>query len=320
MRFAGLALEPAMLPAFAHASAPASGAPELEILLWDSDSTGVRGPRPPWGRGDVRARGDVCGYEDPEVSVVSDHGSGGITVFHRGRAMIVYWVADSRVIPWYESAAPLRAALHHWAAGANRHLVHAGAVGSGGAGVLVAGPSGSGKSTTALASLEAGLEYAGDDYVILDPGHPPVAHCLYSTAKLDAAALARLPGLAAAVSDFRRGEETKAVLSLHAYRPDLLRRSLRVDAIVLPTIGRDGGPGLRPATAAATLRALAPSSLLQLPGAGQAGMSTMAGLVRRVPAFHLELGPEIAAVPKLVAEVCAEAARNRVSAPAQDQG
>ena len=320
MRFAGTALEPAMLPAFAHAEAPAAAEPELEILIWDSESSGVRAPDVRWGLGAVRVRGDVPGYEGSPVVVINEPSSGAVTAFSREERTIVYWVADARAVPWYESGAPFRAVLHHWAAGPARHLVHAGAVGQRGAGVLLAGPSGSGKSTTALACLEAGLDYAGDDYVIVTFEDPPHAHCLYSTAKLDVEALERLPSLSAAVSDFRRGEEQKAVLALHGHRPELLSDSIAVMAVVVPSIGSGEAPALRPSTPAAALRAMAPSTLIQLPGAGQTGLSAMAGLVRRLPTFTLELGSDLSAVPDLISGLCSELTSSRGSTAGRGRG
>ena len=191
----------------------------------------------PWGIGDVRLRGDIRGYEPGEYSVFYEQASGAVTVYHRPSATMVFWVIDPRLSPWYERGAPLRSALHHWAAGQGMHFVHAGAVGVDGRGVLLAGASGSGKSTTALACLDAGLQYAGDDYVILTPEDAPRVHCLYSTAKLDAPSLERLPGLAAAVADFRRGEEQKAVIDVHGHRPGLVVDSLAIDAVVIPSVG-----------------------------------------------------------------------------------
>jgi predicted O-methyltransferase YrrM len=306
MRFAGPELEPALLPAFAHALGDSGNPSELEILLWDSESTGVSGPETPWLAGEVRPRGDVLGYEHAGIRTLCEPLSGAVAVFDPELQTMVYWVLESGIIPWYETGAPLRAALHEWATGSGRHFVHAGAVGCDGKGVLLTGLSGSGKSTTALACLEAGMDYAGDDYVILTPSERPRAHCLYSTAKLDAGSLERLPGLRAAISDFRRGEEEKTVLDLHRHRPAQLRASLPVDAIVLPSIGTGERPTLRRTSAADALRAVAPSTLLQLPRAGRSDMDAMVALVRGTPAWRLELGSDMTAVPDLIAEVCQE--------------
>jgi predicted O-methyltransferase YrrM len=307
LRFAGAALEPALLPAFAHARADARGeGAELEVTLWDSESSGVTEPDVPWALGDVRARGDVRGYEDAGITVFSEPASGAITAYDREADRMAYWVIDARVVPWYERGAPLRSALHQWAAAAHQHFVHAGAVGVDGGGVLLAGPSGSGKSTLALACLDSGLAYAGDDYVILHGDAEPRAHCVYSTAKLDAASLERLPGLRSAVIEFRRGDEHKAVVDAHAHRPDLVRNSVPIHAIVLPTIAGGAQPRIRRATGAEALRALAPTTLLQLPGAAQARMTAMARLVRGVPSFGLDVGSDLAAATAAVARICVD--------------
>jgi hypothetical protein len=51
------------------------------------------------------------------------------------------------------------------------------------------------------------------------------------------------------------------------------------------------------------LRALAPSTILQHADESAAGMAVMAALVRRVPAYHLELGSDIAAVAPAVRDL-----------------
>src|SRR5205807_9852223 len=102
-------------------------------------------------------------------------------------------------------AVPLRPLLGWVLASPGRHLVHAGAVGSEGQGVLLAGSGGAGKSTTAVACVEAGMSYVGDDYVLLSTGEPPAAHAIYGTAKLDRRSLATLPDLASG-ADFRDGD------------------------------------------------------------------------------------------------------------------
>ena len=108
------------------------------------------------------------------------------------------------------------------------------------------------------------------------------------------------------------------MLDVHGYRPDMVRSSLPIDAIVLPSVGSGQGPKLQPASGAAALRALAPTTLLQLPGAAHARMRAMADLVRRVPAFSLELGADMSAVPDLIAGICAERSKATSTGNAED--
>ena len=51
---------------------------------------------------------------------------------------------------------------------------------------------------------------------------------------------------------------------------------------------------------AAALRALAPSTLLQLHPADPSAFSSMARLLRAVPAYTLELGPRITEIPRTI--------------------
>jgi len=51
------------------------------------------------------------------------------------------------------------------------------------------------------------------------------------------------------------------------------------------------------------MRALAPSTVLQMPGYRAAGLSRLAGVVRDLPAWELTLGPVPAAAADLIAEL-----------------
>jgi hypothetical protein len=161
---------------------------------------------------------------------------------------------------------------------------------------------GSGKSTTALACLEAGFEYVGDDYVVLSTDGAPVAHSVYGTAKLPFDDLDRFPGL----SRFGAGKAglgEKAVVHVGDWRPDLLRKRLLVDAVVMPQVTGGRATRVRPARRSDAVRALAPSTIFQLPQDGQVVLSAIAGVARAVPAFFLELGADLSAVPALLDEL-----------------
>src|SRR5262249_58368179 len=84
-----------------------------------------------------------------------------------GTGLAVCWLDDARRVPYYQTGAPLKTILGWWFDRPDRQLLHAGAVGAGEAGVLLAGAGGAGKSTTALLCVDAGLRYAGDDYVLV---------------------------------------------------------------------------------------------------------------------------------------------------------
>jgi hypothetical protein len=172
--------------------------------------------------------------------------------------------------------------------------------------VLLCGAGGSGKSTTAVACLLAGLDYAGDDYVLLSlDGERPRAHSLYATAKVPGESLRLLDELQ--VSDEQRLnlDDGKVVLDARDLGPDRLVDRLQIDALVLPRVGSEE-TRLRPARGAEALRALAPSTIYQAPYDGGAAMEPLTALARSVPSYVLELGGHAVKVPELVAGLLAQ--------------
>jgi hypothetical protein len=63
---------------------------------------------------------------------------------------------------------------------------------------------------------------------------------------------------------------------------------------------------LKPASPAAGLAALAPSTIFQLPGAGKEAFQAMGQLVRQVPCYQLNLGTDIGEIPEVILELLAE--------------
>jgi hypothetical protein len=297
--FAGPALVPAVLPALAHLRADTAGPePLLTVELWDAASTGVIPPPYPVPGDGVPARGEVRAYADAGVRALyhsgvrpRDGGFAEVTIFDERASIARYFVDAPDRIPWYERAAPLRSVLHWGLTGPDRLLVHAGAVGIGDRGVLLAGPGGSGKSTSAVAALIDGYQYLGDDYVLVDLAGPdPVAHSIYATAKLAPEATSLLPALSGTYGGRTPGGQEKWVIDVAQLRPGGLGLQLRIAAIVLPCLRPDAPTRLRPASAGAALLALAPTTVFQGPLRDGVALGQLAELAKRVPAHVLELG------------------------------
>jgi hypothetical protein len=58
---------------------------------------------------------------------------------------------------------------------------------------------------------------------------------------------------------------------------------------------------LVPDSAVNAWKAMAPSTMLQLPGASQTDLARMGDLARRVPCFRLELGKDWDVIPSVIA-------------------
>ena len=304
LRFAGAALVPYVLPPLAHLRTDAAGEqPILSVELWDAASTGVFPPRFPSGGEDVPGRGEVREYGEAGVRAVFHsgvHARDGhftsVTLFDEQVSVARHFVTGPEHIQRQDRAAPLRAVLHLALDRPDRLLVHAGAVASGGRGVLLTGPGGSGKSTSAVAAFLSGYDYLGDDYVLVDLAcAPPMVHSLYATAKLGSAAMSLLPALSDTLRYGAPIGDQKHVIDVSALRPGGLGRSARIEGIVVPRPYANGRTLLRRASAGVALQALAPSTLFQAPWRDGAMLGPLAMLARSVPAYVLELGgtPEV---------------------------
>ena len=80
------------------------------------------------------------------------------------------------------------------------------------------------------------------------------------------------------------------MLDVTALRPDGLRSSSQVSAIVIPHLQPGRPAGAEPVTPGAALFAMAPATVLQVPQPTAAELGPLAKLARRVPAFRLALG------------------------------
>jgi hypothetical protein len=297
--FASTALVPIVTPAFAHLATTADGiTPALTICLWDSVSTGTRMPAPPWTFERFSRHPVIRGYSNARFHTTFDGGTGVLNMLDRQQGLALYWVHDARLLPTYESGTPLVHVLHGWMRHQGRHVLHAAAVGTATGGALLVGRGGIGKSTTALACLLSQLVYVGDDYCLLAMQPVPYVHGLYNSGKMDAASVQRLPFLAPFMRYAEPGE--KAIVFVYEHYPEKVVAGFPLRTVLLPHVTGRMDTVWRHASPAEGLRALAPSTLLQLPGAEQDALRMMAALVRQVPCYHLEVGQQMGQIPEVI--------------------
>jgi len=306
LRFAGPALIPFITPALEHLAAMPVPAPTLTICLWDSVSTRTEMPPCPWTANDYIARAEVRGYSGEHIHTAFYLGSGILHMLDTTLNVALLWIRDASLVPYFESAAPLRPILHWWMGNHGRQLVHGGAVGTSEGGVLLTGKGGSGKSTTALACLHSKLAYAGDDYCLVAIDPVPYAYSLYNSAKLDADGVRRLLHLATAISNADRLDAEKALLFLHECYPERIATGFPVRVILVPRVTGQWETRLTAASPMMALRALAPSTILRLSGAGSKDFQAMAKFVKRVPCYTLELGADLNRVPDVILRLLSE--------------
>ncbi|HKV36458.1 MAG TPA: hypothetical protein VJP89_19110 [Pyrinomonadaceae bacterium] len=304
LSFSGTALL-SLTTALEHLATDDQSTPDLTICLWDSESTGQRMIARPWQEEDFLARGVIQGYNTERIYTAFQHGSGAVSVLDKERNLAVFWAPDHR-LPYWEYGSPLRSILHWWLLSRGLQLVHAAAVGNSNGGVLIGGKGGSGKSTTALTCLESDLFYAGDDYTLLGLEPGPVVHSLYNSAKLNSDHVQRFPALLPKVANPERLADEKALLFVNEHYPAKVATRLPVRAVLLPRVTGLPETRWKRVSVAMTLAALAPSTIFQLPRAGNEAFQFLAKFVRQLPCFSLEVGTDLSTIPPAIERLLAE--------------
>lgn len=309
LRFASQRLAQSFTPALSHLEVPApAGAPDAVFHVWDSRSTGVDMVPPPFTQDCLTARGEIWTMASRRFRSAWLWSEYALNLFDGAAATGIYWTPSPGPLPEWAKASPLRCLLHWWAQTRGGQLVHAAAVGDERGAVLITGRSGVGKSTAALACLERGLSYLGDDYVLLQLDPAPRVHSLYATAKLERQQLTGFPHLGALEGGRDSSADDKAVLFLHPARRDQLPASLPLRAVVTPRLAGRPQTELETIVPGELRRAASLTTLAQLPGAGPEARDFIARLVGRLPGHRLALGSDLGTVGPAIAGLLARSA------------
>lgn len=300
LSFAGKSLLPYICPALDHLSIETEKHPDLTIYLWDSASTGTEMPPPPWSLSDYGVRGEISGYNDQRISLCFRHGSGAVSLLDGTLGQAIFWIRDAHQLPFWESAAPLLNILNWWMVGHDRLLVHGAAVASDRGAALIVGRGGSGKSTTALACLRAGLSYLGDDYVMISTRPRRSIHSVYSTAKLDANQVNAFPQLVSKVSNKEMAPQEKALLFLNDHYRKQMTPTSEVKLVLVPRVTGRERTQMHKTSVAAALAAVAPSTIFQLPRAGEYHFKFLAEFLSALPCYVLDCGRDLNQLPEVV--------------------
>ena len=294
LRFAGPALLTHLTPALEHLASEPRDDASLTLQLFDTASTGVTPPAPPWDEGVFEDFVRVEASLDGALAGAFHESTFVVLQAQLDRAL--YWVDAPEDVHWWETGSPFQGILHLWLGTHGVQVAHAAAVGDAEGCLMIVGHGGAGKSSTSLACLDAGLGLIGEDYCLLTGPEPPTVHSLYSSAKAGDDTLGRLPFLRPMVRNPDRTPPDKALCLLAEHLPERLLAAAPLRAVAIPHVTGRAETVVEPASPAAALRALAPSTLLQLRGTDGAAFTRLARAVRSVPCHHLHLGSDPAGV------------------------
>jgi hypothetical protein len=271
----------------------------LTVNVWDSIAAReVYAPSP---SADLNTYGVVS--SDSEGRFIVDNRPNGLLILDRVENRIIGHYAGARSLFLDERARPLHRLLSIWLGDRGVQFIHGGMVcPHPDLGVLLAGGGGAGKSTTSLLCLMAGFGFLSDDFVAFSQQPSgPVAHCLFSSAVVQMHHLQRFPGLTAAAQPPNHSHEDKSIVFVEELLPGQVQPSSAITAVLLPKVMNRAQTQIIPASLGEALLALAPSSVMLLPGGGPRALERLASLLRAVPAFRLELGYDFERIPELIA-------------------
>ena len=298
--FAGNGLVECFVPALAHLEVPAAGRADAVFHVWDSESTGVEMVEPLVTQECFTHRGDIWTMTSQRIKSAYLWSEYALNLFDTETATGIYWAQAAGPLPYWAKAAPLRSLFHWWMETKDCQLLHAAAVGSGGEAVLITGKGGLGKSTTALSCLARGLQYLGDDYVVVQRNPIPRVHSLYNTGKVSWDQMARFPHFAGLARSPDSPEEDKAVLYLFPPMAGQIARSLPLKAILTPCIGGRPQTELGRVSKSLLQRAAAFTTMSQLPHASRRTHEYINRLVDSLPGLRITLGTDLDGVANAI--------------------
>lgn len=262
--------------------ASVSGGPP--VPLWENHSYNDRRLCQKFEASDLR----LHHYRDRDFWQFYDRASG------RGAQLM----ASPISFPDWDAGSPLRNLLRWHLTTAEQGFVHAGTIGYGGRGLMLAGPGGSGKSGTVLAGLLHGMESVGDDYVlarICSDGGVAVKP-IFKTLKCDRSGLERLRLLDAS-SDRSSQLGHQNWQGKHQFTFGDIAKSdpsqeMKIAAICVPTVTGGRKTLIVPMPRSAAFLALAQTGFKQMPGDTRLSLQFCSDLIKRVPSYRIELGTD----------------------------
>ncbi|MCX6714778.1 MAG: hypothetical protein NTX72_03115 [Candidatus Uhrbacteria bacterium] len=290
--------------ALMHLEGEAVEKPDLTVHLWDSVSTKTSIPSP------FEHTSHQFILETQTNTEITDQflgiflsGEQTLNLYDTKNRTAYFWTRDANLLPDWLSAAPIRPILHWFLSRSNIHLIHGAVIGVDDRAVLLSAKGGSGKSTTAIASVLAGMNYLGDDYVGIESGKTIVAHSLYNSAKVDDRTIAQFPLLKKHIVNPNHKPEDKAIVFFSEILEAQVKQHASLAAILIPRIIDGASTRIIPATKLEAMLALTPTTLFQLPLAGTHQLSALKRIIEKTPCYILELGLPIENVPNVIKTV-----------------
>lgn len=282
-----------LLPALSHLT-NSSISQNFEYQIYILDGASINSPFPSIENiaNKFIFRGDIEGFSTYQYQIAYLVHSKLICALDHIKKIGIVIAQDSKLIPKFTTASPLKE-IFNWIMLRNQcSLIHAAAVGNKDGAVLLVGKSGSGKSITAIRCLFHGLDFYGDDIVGISNKKEPLIHSIFSTAKTFHKDIKEISGLEkySILSNLKPYDKEVFFFSEH------FKKQLSIQARltgILHIIQSDDKASITPTSAANILSIVGSTSVTMFPYSNQTHILQLMSLFKSVPCFKFELGDQV---------------------------
>ncbi len=300
LKIAGKRLQVFMSESLMHIKTKPDDNRENDLIVYaiEEQELQIETPDAPWKWYMADREGYIHGVDVDRFTVNFDQTTQSLRLLDRKRKVALHWMRNLSKVPYWERSFPLREILNWWYRDTPMQPIHSAAVGAGNSGVLIGARGGSGKSSTALSCLLAGMQFAGDDFVLVDTDTLQ-AYSLYNIAKLEPHAFVRFPQLKPP-PETPMIDLNKYQISLARVIPGGLQRTLNLKMILIPQITNGPATYLSPIEKSEVSSALMLSTFYLLKGDTRSVFGKITRLVDALPSQRLNLGLDFERIPQII--------------------
>lgn len=267
---------------------------DFRLTVIDDETTGTR-PALNWPTSWFEPFGIVRADLSGPIRFAVDIHSRSLSAYDPTTREAVVWFHDLCRIPYWFAATPFRLQMSWFADFFNGEMIHAAGIEVNGSTALLVGAGGAGKSTLTLAAMHEGARIFGDDFLLLTERY---AHPVYKRTKFHDTTLELFNS-----SDDSVGKVMNAGIAgekriMDTNETFLSSNGAAIAAVFVPRIGEQAR--VRSISEAQAVRSALGPTMLGLLGGSRGTLSRIVDLVRAVPAFEIEVGPDMTANARAV--------------------
>ncbi len=298
---AGTKLQSILCKAFSHLPTSIKTSPDtFKISVWDETESGIILPEAPWQWPTTQHPLSASQFTLNNYFVGLTDSNKIFYIYDSNLDKAIVCIKDTTLLPNYFLSSPFIKVIQQWSKKMDLNILHAGCVANDKHSVLFVGNGGKGKSTSSIQCLMGGLNYISDDYLLVKTEYPPVAYSIYCSGKLHSDHLKKFPEIAAIATEAENNIYSKPLIYLNELFGERIILSSPIKGIIVPNITSSNNTHIEKISAFEALKALAPSTLIQLDNGAHNGLSKMANLARKLPCYRLNMGSNLEEIAPVV--------------------